>query len=242
AHHDPRGHGARVLGPLPGPDRVGGRAQAPRLLLPTRQPLRALGGGGASHPRRPGLGRLELRGQAGNPGRGGGSVRDADSEAPALPGARAAERLVRAGPAGHHRLVPVEVARWTTCSPSSPCSARASCSSPASCCCGVGACQLTSTPSRFSRRRSAPPLRWWATLGGRRSWSGGEAGVFWVAGLLIAIKAIGIPILLRRMARRFGPERELAPYVNTATSLLVGGLLVLLAYVVMRAGGLLSPR
>ena len=36
------------------------------------------------------------------------------------------------------------------------------------------------------------------------------------------------------MARRFGTERELAPYVNTATSLLVGGLLVLLAYVVMR--------
>lgn len=62
----------------------------------------------------------------------------------------------------------------------------------------------------------------------------GNHELYWVAGLLIAIKAIGIPILLRRMARRFGTERELAPYVNTATSLLVGGLLVLLAYVVMR--------
>jgi hydrogenase-4 component E len=69
---------------------------------------------------------------------------------------------------------------------------------------------------------------------------GGHAELFWVAGLLIAIKAVGIPILLRRMARRFGPERELAPYVNTATSLLVGGLLVLLAYVVMRPVVLLS--
>ena len=62
----------------------------------------------------------------------------------------------------------------------------------------------------------------------------GNAELYWVAGLLIALKGIGIPLLLRRMARRFGTERELAPYVNTATSLLVGGLLVLLAYVVMR--------
>ena len=62
----------------------------------------------------------------------------------------------------------------------------------------------------------------------------GNAELYWVAGLLIALKGIGIPLLLRRMARRFGTEREIAPYVNTATSLLVGGLLVLLAYVVMR--------
>jgi hydrogenase-4 component E len=62
----------------------------------------------------------------------------------------------------------------------------------------------------------------------------GNAELYWVAGLLIALKGIGIPLLLRRMARRFGTERELAPYVNTATSLLVGGLLVLLAYIVMR--------
>jgi hydrogenase-4 component E len=61
-----------------------------------------------------------------------------------------------------------------------------------------------------------------------------DAELYWVAGLLIALKGIGIPLLLRRMARRFGTERELAPYVNTATSLLIGGLLVLLAYIVMR--------
>jgi hydrogenase-4 component E len=69
---------------------------------------------------------------------------------------------------------------------------------------------------------------------------GGHPELYWVAALLIAIKAVGIPILLRRMARRFGSERELAPYVNTATSLLVGGLLVLLAYAVMRPVVLLS--
>ena len=61
-----------------------------------------------------------------------------------------------------------------------------------------------------------------------------DAELYWVAGLLVAVKGIGIPLLLRRMARRFATEREVAPYVNTATSLLVGGLLVLLAYVVMR--------
>jgi hydrogenase-4 component E len=61
-----------------------------------------------------------------------------------------------------------------------------------------------------------------------------DAELYWVAGLLIALKGVGIPLLLRRMARRFGTERELAPYVNTATSLLIGGLLVLLAYIVMR--------
>jgi len=68
-----------------------------------------------------------------------------------------------------------------------------------------------------------------------------DVELYWVAGLLIALKGIGIPLLLRRMARRFGTERELAPYVNTATSLLIGGLLVLLAYIVMRPIVQLSP-
>jgi hydrogenase-4 component E len=55
-----------------------------------------------------------------------------------------------------------------------------------------------------------------------------------VAGMLLLLKGIAIPLLLTRMDRRFGAERELAPYLNTSTSLLVGGLLVLLAYVVAR--------
>jgi hydrogenase-4 component E len=63
-------------------------------------------------------------------------------------------------------------------------------------------------------------------------WFTGDWQLWAVAALLLLIKGIGIPILLKRMARRFGTERELEPYVNTATSLLVGGLLVLLAYVV----------
>src|SRR5262245_3798536 len=55
-----------------------------------------------------------------------------------------------------------------------------------------------------------------------------------VAAMIFALKGAGIPILLTRMDRRFGAEGELQPYVNTGTSLLVGGLLVLLAYVVTR--------
>jgi hydrogenase-4 component E len=63
-------------------------------------------------------------------------------------------------------------------------------------------------------------------------WFTGDWQLWAVAALLLLIKGIGIPILLERMVVRFGTERELEPYVNTATSLLVGGLLVLLAYVV----------
>ena len=63
-------------------------------------------------------------------------------------------------------------------------------------------------------------------------WFAGDWQLWAVAALLLLVKGIGIPLLLRRMERRFGSERELEPYVNTATSLLIGGLLVLLAYIV----------
>ncbi len=52
ADDDPRGDGARVLGPLPGPDRMGGRAEAADLLLAAREPVRAVG-----RDREPGAGR-----------------------------------------------------------------------------------------------------------------------------------------------------------------------------------------
>jgi hydrogenase-4 component E len=43
-----------------------------------------------------------------------------------------------------------------------------------------------------------------------------------------------IPRLLRRMEVRFAAEREVAPYVNTETSLLISALLVLFAYAITR--------
>jgi hydrogenase-4 component E len=63
---------------------------------------------------------------------------------------------------------------------------------------------------------------------------GREPELYWVAGLMLGLKGIAIPRLLKRMATRFGSEQELDPYVNTATSLVIAGLLVILGYVLMR--------
>jgi hydrogenase-4 component E len=63
---------------------------------------------------------------------------------------------------------------------------------------------------------------------------GQRRDLYWVATLLVVVKGIAIPWLLRRMERRFHTERELEPYVNTATSLVVAGLLVLLGYAIAR--------
>jgi len=60
----------------------------------------------------------------------------------------------------------------------------------------------------------------------------GSRELWVVAVILLGLKGILMPILLKRMDRRFGSPRELEPYVNTATSLVIGGLLVVLAYIV----------
>ena len=59
---------------------------------------------------------------------------------------------------------------------------------------------------------------------------GPEPELYWVAALLFGLKGLAIPWLLRRMEKRFRSERELQPYVNTATSLLISSLLVLFGY------------
>jgi hydrogenase-4 component E len=69
-----------------------------------------------------------------------------------------------------------------------------------------------------------------ATVG----WFGRHRELYVVAALLFLLKGVAIPRLLGRMERRFATERELAPYVNTATSLVVAGLLVLFGHAVMR--------
>src|SRR5437867_5258765 len=63
---------------------------------------------------------------------------------------------------------------------------------------------------------------------------GRRPDLYLVAALLLLVKGIAIPRLLRRMEQRFRPGRELDPYVNTATSLVVAGLLVLLGYGISR--------
>jgi hydrogenase-4 component E len=63
---------------------------------------------------------------------------------------------------------------------------------------------------------------------------GDDHELYWVAGALFLLKAIVIPRLLQRMEHRFAAERELEPYVNTATSLVISGLLVLFGYAITR--------
>jgi hydrogenase-4 component E len=63
---------------------------------------------------------------------------------------------------------------------------------------------------------------------------GRDRELYLVAALLVVVKGVAIPWLLRGTERRFASERELAPYVNTATSLVVASLLVLFAYAIMR--------
>lgn len=69
-----------------------------------------------------------------------------------------------------------------------------------------------------------------ATIG----YFGGDRALYWVAGLLLIMKGIAIPALLRSMQRRFAIQPQTTPYVNTETSLLTAGLLVLFAYVLAR--------
>jgi hydrogenase-4 component E len=73
-----------------------------------------------------------------------------------------------------------------------------------------------------------------ATVAATVGYFGRERELYLVAALLVVVKALAIPWLLRDMERRFASERELAPYVNTATSLVLASLLVLFAYAIMR--------
>lgn len=69
---------------------------------------------------------------------------------------------------------------------------------------------------------------------------GGDRQLYGVAAALLLVKGLAIPALLRTMQRRIGIERQITPYVNTQTSLLVAGLLVAFAYVLARPWMLVS--
>jgi hydrogenase-4 component E len=62
----------------------------------------------------------------------------------------------------------------------------------------------------------------------------GETALYWVAATLIGLKGLAIPALLHTMQRRFSAQPKVKPYVNTETSLLAAGLLVMFAYVLAR--------
>jgi hydrogenase-4 component E len=69
---------------------------------------------------------------------------------------------------------------------------------------------------------------------------GGDRQLYWVAGVLVLLKGIAIPTLLRTMQRRFVAHPQITPYVNTEVSLLTAGALVLFAYVLARPWVLVS--
>ena len=63
---------------------------------------------------------------------------------------------------------------------------------------------------------------------------GHDPELYAMAVFFFVLKVIIIPRYLRRLEKRVGAERESQPYVNIATSLIISGLLVLLAYAVTR--------
>lgn len=63
---------------------------------------------------------------------------------------------------------------------------------------------------------------------------GNDHDLYWVAALMIAVKGVAIPRLLTRLAHRVGQNRETEPLVNTAMSLVISGLLILLAHAAAR--------
>ncbi len=63
---------------------------------------------------------------------------------------------------------------------------------------------------------------------------GNDHELYVVAAVLFILKVLIIPYYLKRMEKRFGDHRELQPYVNVASSLILSGLLVLLAYAITR--------
>jgi hydrogenase-4 component E len=63
---------------------------------------------------------------------------------------------------------------------------------------------------------------------------GRDPELYAMAVFFFVLKVIVIPRYLRRLEQRVGAERESQPYVNIATSLIISGLLVLLAYAVTR--------
>lgn len=79
-----------------------------------------------------------------------------------------------------------------------------------------------------------------AALTAAIAYFGGDHQLYFVAATLFVLKGLAIPALLRTMKQRVGIQSPIAPYVNTQTSLLIAGLLVVFAYVLARPWMLVS--
>ncbi len=65
-------------------------------------------------------------------------------------------------------------------------------------------------------------------------YGGNDHELYYVAVFFFVLKVLIMPRYLQRLQARIGASREIEPYVNVATSLIIAGLLVLLAYAVTR--------
>jgi hydrogenase-4 component E len=63
---------------------------------------------------------------------------------------------------------------------------------------------------------------------------GHDPELYFVAGFMLILKGVVLPIYLDRMKNKLQVFSEKDPYVNNATSLILAGLLVLMSYVVVR--------
>ena len=63
---------------------------------------------------------------------------------------------------------------------------------------------------------------------------GNDPELYLVAAFMFVLKALILPYYLERMRFNLKVTREIDPYINNATSLIVAGLLVLLAYAITR--------
>jgi len=63
---------------------------------------------------------------------------------------------------------------------------------------------------------------------------GHDSELYYVAVFMFILKALILPHYLDQMRVRLGVTREIDPYVNNASSLIIAGLLVLLAYAITR--------
>jgi hydrogenase-4 component E len=69
---------------------------------------------------------------------------------------------------------------------------------------------------------------------------GRDPELYLVAAFSFVLKALIMPYYLERMRSRLGVDRETDPYINSASSIILAGLLVLFAYMVTRPLMLLS--
>jgi hydrogenase-4 component E len=105
---------------------------------------------------------------------------------------------------------------------------------------GASAMLLTAVVVLWRRHVAAyiSAFRWQSVIlagvGALVAWRGDAHELFLISALILGLKGIGVPWILRRMTLRFPAAQELQPLVNTEASLLIAGALSIAAYHIAR--------